>query len=89
MSFRRPIAVVVVLVATLIIAGVWLRAQGRGVGPGPSSDLITESPTVVSGENIGFRLERTQDGIAIGTLVVRVDGRWVDTDLRISAIPSR
>jgi hypothetical protein len=41
--------------------------------------FITESPTVVSGNDVGFRIERTQDGIPIGRIVVRVDGRWVDT----------
>ena len=42
-------------------------------------NLLTVSPTVVSGNDVGFRIERTQDGIPIGKLVVRVDGRWVDT----------
>jgi hypothetical protein len=45
----------------------------------PRFDLLTESPAVLSGSDIGFRLERTQDGIAVGRIVIRVDGRWVDT----------
>jgi hypothetical protein len=45
----------------------------------PGVDLLTVSPSVVSGSDIGFRLERTQDGIAVGRIVIRVDGRWVDT----------
>jgi hypothetical protein len=49
----------------------------RGGRPGP--DRATESPTVVSGSDVGFRIERTQDGIPVGKVVVRVDGRWVDT----------
>jgi hypothetical protein len=39
---------------------------------------ITEGTTILSGSDIGFRVERTQDGVPIGTLVVRVDGRWVE-----------
>jgi hypothetical protein len=41
--------------------------------------LHMENETVVSGNDIGFRIERTQDGIPVGKVVVRVDGRWVDT----------
>ena len=47
-------------------------------------NIITEGPTIVSGTDLGFRIERTQDGIPVGRVVVRVDGRWVDT-----ADPSR
>ena len=48
-------------------------------GGRPAPNLPTETPTVVSGSDVGFRIERTQDGIPVGKLVVRVDGRWVDT----------
>jgi hypothetical protein len=55
------------------------QAQGPGQRSGLQFNFLTESPTVVSGNDVGFRIERTQDGILIGRLVVRVDGRWVDT----------
>ena len=55
------------------------QAQGPGGRPGLPFNFLTESPTVVSGNDVGFRIERTQDGIPIGRLVVRVDGHWVDT----------
>jgi hypothetical protein len=42
-------------------------------------NIITEGPTIASGSDLGFRIERTQDGIPVGKVVVRVDGRWVDT----------
>ena len=42
-------------------------------------NLITETPIVISGNDVGFRVERTQDGIPIGKIVVRVNGVWVDT----------
>jgi hypothetical protein len=45
----------------------------------PSFNFLTESTTIISGTDVGFRIERTQDGIPIGKLVVRVDGAWVDT----------
>ena len=44
-------------------------------------------PTVVSGSDVGFRIERSVDGIQVGRVVVRVDGRWVDTVAPPVAIP--
>jgi hypothetical protein len=36
-------------------------------------------PQVLSGSDVGFRLERVgRDGAGIGTLVIRLDGRWVE-----------
>jgi hypothetical protein len=55
------------------------QAQRPGGRPGLPFNFLTESPTVVSGNDVGFRIERTQDGIPVGRLVVRVEGHWVDT----------
>jgi hypothetical protein len=41
---------------------------------------LTLAPTIVSGNDIGFLIERTDGGIPVGRLVVRVDGRWVDAE---------
>jgi hypothetical protein len=41
----------------------------------------------VSGADIGFRVEGTRDGRALGTLVVRIDGQWVET--AASVVPKR
>ena len=49
--------------------------------------LITEAPTIVSGPDLGFRIDRTQNGIALGNLVVRIDGRWVDTGSPATVVP--
>jgi hypothetical protein len=43
--------------------------------------LLTEAPTVISGNDVGFRVERTRDGIPIGRIVVRVNGSWIDAEL--------
>lgn len=45
----------------------------------PDSEVLTVQPTVMSGNDVGFRIERTQDGVPVGRVVVRIDGRWVDT----------
>lgn len=58
------------LVAVSMISA---EAQRRG------SELLTVQPIVVSGNDVGFRIEGTQDGVPVGRVVVRIDGRWVDT----------
>ena len=80
---------VVWTLSLVVVAAASFSAQGRGGVPRLSSSLITEGPTLISGNDIGFRIERTKDGIAIGKLVVRVDGRWVDTDTTVSGIQPR
>jgi hypothetical protein len=64
-----------------------MRAQAPSQVPQWRESLVTESPMVISGNDIGFRIERTQDGIAVGKLVVRVDGRWVNTEMTIFGQP--
>jgi hypothetical protein len=45
----------------------------------PGFNSLTEVPTIVSGNDVGFRIERTQDGIPVGKVVIRVNGTWIDT----------
>ena len=61
------------------------RPFGR---PGLPQGFVLENSTVISGNDIGFRIERTQDGIPVGKLVVRIDGQWVDTGAP-SSLPAR
>ena len=49
-----------------------------GLTAAAQNDRLTISPQFVSGDDLGFRIERTVDGIPIGKLVIRLDGRWVD-----------
>ena len=38
----------------------------------------TNEPRVLSGSDLGFRIDgMSRDGVPIGTIVVRVDGKWV------------
>jgi hypothetical protein len=75
----------------LVVSGISFSAQvqPRRGAPGLPPGLITESPTIVSGADIGFRIERTRDGIPIGKVVVRVDGRWIDTEMSASSVQPR
>ena len=65
---------------SLVVGGaVSSTAQQPRPNQRPGFNLITETPIVISGNDVGFRVERTQDGIPIGKVVVRVNGVWVDT----------
>jgi hypothetical protein len=57
--------------------------------PGLRFGFLTQNPTVISGNDVGFRIERNDDGIPSGRLVIRVDGRWIDTGLATPAVPAR
>ena len=62
-----------VLVAT---ASAWISAQATKpliVVPKP-----IDQPTVLSGADVGVRVESWDGNNAIGKLVVRLDGRWVE-----------
>jgi hypothetical protein len=79
--------VVFVSVLSLCLVGVISSsAQSSHVGqraPG-SRPLLTEAPLIVAGDDVGFRIERTANGIPVGRVVVRIDGRWVDTQMSTS-----
>jgi hypothetical protein len=49
-------------------------------------------PSIVFGDDVGFRISGTTSrGARRGTLMVRVDGKWVDAELtpRLTMIPAR
>jgi hypothetical protein len=49
------------------------------------------SPTIVSSADIGFRVDATKNGMALGRLVVRVNGEWLDAQFsnNMRVIPIR
>jgi hypothetical protein len=73
------LAILAVLWALSLIAVSVISSAAQAQRGQPQLNLLTEQPTVISGNDVGFRIERTQDGIPVGRVVVRVDGRWVDT----------
>jgi hypothetical protein len=82
---RRFVILLVASTITFIGAGVW--AQTRLV-PGPITTTprgipLTVAPEVLSGEKLGVRLNGAvdQNGQVQGTLVVNINGRWVDVVL--------
>lgn len=65
----RRLLILAVVVVALGIATAWVRAQSPAVPK--SFELV-----VISGPDIGFRVERNWRGKPVGSLVVRIDGEW-------------
>lgn len=53
-------------------------ALGAAVLAHPRSSPPPLEPNVVSGADIGFRIDGFDGRQPVGTLVVKVDGRWVE-----------
>ena len=70
MSVRACVVLVVIWLASLVGVGVWAQTQPE--------------QRVISGSDLGFRVERQErDGKAIGRLVVRIDGQWVEAGFAV------
>ena len=68
---RQRIVVIAVAAVILVAGGLWARAQ---VQP----PTIAPTPTVFSGADVGFRVERWDGDTPIGRWVVRSKGQWVE-----------
>jgi hypothetical protein len=71
MKIRTGIVAVVALLVTLGVLASAQLLQDRPVQP----------PVVLSGSDVGFRVEGQRGDAVTGTLVVRVDGKWIDAQL--------
>ena len=75
MSIRTGISLAVVWVGSLVAAAAIATAQARMTTPLPE-------PIVLSGADVGFRVEGKQGGTPVGQFVVRFDGKWVEPAFR-------
>ena len=86
MTFRTRINLIV-LTVFLAVAAAWTSAQvtrppsETGIKP---MDLV--APQVISGSDLGFRVESNRDNVPVGRLVVRINGRWVDAQVGTSGL---
>jgi hypothetical protein len=71
MKIRAGIVAAVALLVTLAVLVSAQLLQDRPVQP----------PVVLSGSDVGFRVEGQRGDAVTGTLVVRVDGKWIDAQL--------
>ena len=70
------------LLTSLVGTGAAASAVAQSAKPElvrPDGQGLAGEPLVLSGADLGFRISRAErDGGRAGTLVVRVDGRWVE-----------
>jgi hypothetical protein len=79
MAVRTRVVVGVLWLASLAAVAVTAGAQVPQPAPKPRVESDARvAQNVISGSDIGFRIEGWQGSKPIGTLVVRVDGQWVE-----------
>ena len=67
---------------TLIIAIAILSSLAtRKLATGQITAIRPIEPRVMSGENIGFRVDSLRGSTPLGRLVIKVNGQWVETDI--------
>jgi hypothetical protein len=65
---------VILVLGMAFVTGRW---TARAQAPVPRGSLM---PTILSGADIGFRVDRQNGDIPVGKLVVRMDGQWVEPE---------
>jgi hypothetical protein len=70
MTVLKRLSVALALVGALAGAA-WAQIYKR---PQP------QTPTIVSGADLGFRIEARKGTAAVGTLMVKIDGEWVEAE---------
>ena len=72
MTFQRVVAAVFVILL-IVVATALVTAQVVAVKPVP--------PKVMTGPDVGFRVEGLRGSTPVGVVVVRVNGEWVEADI--------
>jgi hypothetical protein len=67
---RQRVVVIAIAAVVLITGGLWARAQVLPANP--------TQPTIFSGGDVGFRVDRWEGDTPIGRWVVRRDGKWLE-----------
>jgi hypothetical protein len=74
MSLRFRCAIAAGWLISLVLTATWVSAQHRQWTP------LTE-PVIVSGDDVGFRVEWIKDRIPTGEIVIRLNGQWVEAHI--------
>lgn len=71
-------------VVAMLILGMFF---GAAVETSQSIAVQPVTPMVLSGADLGFRIEGMRGATPVGTLVVRVNGQWVPADFHAGTKP--
>ena len=66
----RTLSILVAWLCSLAAVAVFAQSP-RALDP-------LEQPTIISGADLGFRVEGHSGRVPVGRLVIRIDGRWVE-----------
>ncbi len=82
MSLRKRFVVIAVWVVSMCAAGIWGHAQVPPTPrePRPTPSQLQPQLTIISGNDLGFRVDAHKGNTPIGRFVVRIDGRWVEIE---------
>ena len=83
MNIPRRIALALLWLLSLAATAAWSTARAQDIGAGGHS----ATGTIITGEDLGFRVESRRDGVPTGTLVVRIDGKWVEARSSLKLMP--
>jgi hypothetical protein len=70
----------------LVAAGAWGHAQSARTAQAFGTERMA-APIVISGNDVGFRMEGRKGSTPVGRLVVRIDGQWMDVESVWSSKP--
>jgi hypothetical protein len=85
-SMPRKFAVAVVLVMTFAAGAALAYAQTQSkrspirFGTNLRGAAAQVAPLVLSGPDLGFRVEAQKDKSVVGRFVVRINGQWLDVE---------
>jgi len=71
MSNRARVVIAILWISSLLGVGVFAQSQARIDRPIPE-------PKVMTGGDIGFRVDGMYGEMPSGTVVIRVNGQWVE-----------
>lgn len=78
------------LVVVCILAIALVAARSSAQVPIPRAVVPVPTPTVISGDDIGFRVEGLRGKTTpVGKLVIRLNGQWVEPELSEPVQPRR
>ena len=69
----------------VILASLLSGVSGAVLAQPPAQTV--DAPVVLSGTDIGFRIESYNRGKPVGRLVVRLNGRWVEPRAAMQPVP--